>query len=295
MARSFIGFGQQQYIGTPYSIPFDIYGKAGKAVPLNFNWISYGASSAVPNINVLLNVKFGQAPLLQRINSIYIDNTNSNVPIYIYFPDTGYTIVQAPNSEGWHVACTNSFSFWVIAEGFVTGQIPSTVIIATDLPVQENTDYELQQQVALFRASQSITRGTTIYSKNVGAPFLGDQIEVDNVSLTMPSTVAILRQTSTGIIGITGVVAKGIQCSNVGGFAGCIVTINSAEGTPLFSWDFTVTAGSGSAQDIDVFSLTGMNLILDATQHWQLNNTGANISNGFVQLTIIFTDSLAPI
>lgn len=178
MSRVFVGFGQVPYIGTPFKQRANFGPRTINVVPLHFDWISYGASSATPNINVLVNCAGSQnAPLLQTITSIYIDNTNSNNPIYVFFSDTNYTITAEPNSAGWYPALTSKMQFWVIGEGFVTGQIPQTNIIVTDAPIMPFVDPELASAVNLEKASPTITRGGTIYNTNFSAPALGDQFE----------------------------------------------------------------------------------------------------------------------
>src|SRR5580704_7932466 len=106
--RSFIGFGQANYIGIPETQGIKLAGIKGVVIPLLFQWISYGASTAKPNINVLVNVNNQACIAMDQIRSVYIDNLGSDQPIYVNFPDTNYTIAAKPNSEGWYPAYTNA-------------------------------------------------------------------------------------------------------------------------------------------------------------------------------------------
>ncbi|MDE2020114.1 MAG: hypothetical protein KGJ13_07250, partial [Patescibacteria group bacterium] len=121
MSRNFAGFGQVQYIGTPYVVPIKLAGISGVVCPLRFDWFSYGASSLKPNINVLVNMDVQQCAKMDVIRSVYIDNLGSDNPIYVFFPDTGCTVSAKPNSEGWYPAYTNAKTVWVVGLGFVSG------------------------------------------------------------------------------------------------------------------------------------------------------------------------------
>lgn len=174
--RNFNAVPAFDYIGAPFYRPLNYGGIAGMGIPLAFNWISYGASTANPNICVKVSLKSQEtAKRVPSIRSVYIDNMNSNTPIYVYFPDTQYAVVCKPNCSGWYKAYTGELAFWVIGLGFVTNDIPSTSIIVTNLEIENAIDVEIDSAVALWKASAAISRGNTIYNQDFGTPALGDQ------------------------------------------------------------------------------------------------------------------------
>lgn len=58
------------------------------------------------------------------VQSIFIDNSNSNAKTVLTFTDTGFAIAIAPNSQGWFTAVTmeNDYTFSVASA--YTGPIP---------------------------------------------------------------------------------------------------------------------------------------------------------------------------
>lgn len=193
MARSFIGFGQSPYIGVLQPFPNHLV-PGSFIIPAFLNWLSYGASSAKPNVNVLTDMT--QAPRLKdswKIRSVYIDNLNSNVPIYVFFPDSGFAVVAPPNSTDWYPAFTNGRTAWIIGEGFATGAIPSTLIYFSDALMIPYSISEFDQSAPLYRASSLITRGSTIYNTNFGIPALGDQNTSGTVAANLLGGVAAVN------------------------------------------------------------------------------------------------------
>ena len=103
MSINFAGIPSAQYIGTPYALAMQIAGKQGYCSPLTFNWIAYGVNSALPNLSVNVNLQGNQVrQVLDKIRSVYIDNTGSSVPIYVQFPDTGFVVACQSYSAGWY-------------------------------------------------------------------------------------------------------------------------------------------------------------------------------------------------
>jgi hypothetical protein len=274
MSRSFLGFGQTQYIGQPYTRPIKLGPINGVAVPLLFQWISYGASSGVPNINVLVDLSQAPCKALDQIRSVYIDNLGSPVPVYVYFPDTFYTITAKANSEGWYPAFTNAKQIWVVGEGFLTGNIPQTTITLSNFPLPPNVNTELDQALALWLASPVITRGTSIYNTAFGTPALGDQL-----STTVPFSLALLNNTvglwgtpyPSGFIYLTsleiGAVGFGADSTSgqinieSTGVAGILIS-------PQYG-SFRTGSGASQAGVIPITNLQGLQIKLDATQTWR--------------------------
>lgn len=278
MSRSFLGFGQVPYIGQPFVTPIKLTGISGRVIPLLFNWIAYGASTTTPNINVLVNITNPSCKALDQIRSIYIDNLGSSNPVYVYFPDTGSTLAAKANSEGWYPVQTNSREFWVIGEGFFTGNIPQTFILLSNVPFQASVNTELDQAVALWKASPVITRGSSIYNSAFGVPALGDQSAAYFTTNNAPGVFqSNLWGTpfSSGFIYLTHISVKCIQVAVNGGGGQWVLESTGSAGT-LYTFQVSVQAGSNAGTPLvsptfqDLLTFSGMNLKLDATQTWRL-------------------------
>lgn len=279
--RTFIGFGQKAFIGTPGTLPAKLGGVGGTIIPLLFQWLAYGASTTTPNVNVLVDMDNADCRALDQIRSIYIDNLGSSVPVYVYFPDTNYTITAKPNSEGWYPAFTNSRKIWVIGEGFLTGSIPTTSIILSNFSQIPSVNSEIDQAVELRLASPLITRGTGIYNTNYGVPALGDQ-EFTLFSSNEPDgTTHPLWGTPypSGFLYLTGFQAN-VQCIDSSGVSGGRFVIEST-GVAGILYDINYTFYP-VIQNFSPVNRNGMNLKLDATQSWRMRIIigGANIING---------------
>jgi hypothetical protein len=292
--RTFIGFGQSSYIGIPQSQAIKLSGIAGVAVPLLFQWISYGASTVVPNINVLVDMRTSNCKALDQIRSVYIDNLGSDCPMYVYFPDTAYTVAAKPNSEGWYPVMTNSKVMWVIGEGFFTGDIPQTLIHVSNIPFVPSVNAEIDNAVALWRASPLITRGTSIYSSNLGIPALGDQFFSSGL-LDFPSLGDIQNLWNTPkLTGFLYITTLNVNCvfAFMGGNnqLGQIVIESTGVAGILLVPNFYAeksTVASPSNQPLPI-TLTGIQLKLDATQTWRMR-VAVPVDQGKVQAFSSFT------
>lgn len=295
--RSFIGFGQVPYIGQPQSQPIKLGGIASQAIPLLFQWLSYGASTLVPNINVLVDISQQPCVKLDQIRSVYIDNLGSDNPIYVYFPDTGYTVSAKPNSAGWYPAYTNARQLWVIGEGFLTNDIPQTSVILSNLFLPPSVNVEVDNAVALWKASPTITRGNTIFNSAFGVPALGDQLfasAVLNLN-TIGNTVPLWNTPfSSGFLYLTSLViniidpednsAAGSICNSVlesTGISGILMQPQYLI-QPNTATSVTFTPG------YTILSLTGLQIKLDATQTWRARVT-KNANQGFMQIYSSYT------
>lgn len=176
MSRNFLTYPLSQYVGTPFIKPISVYGINGQSVPIHLNWNDYQASTSKPNIVVQVDMSNQLvASKIQILRSVYIDNTGSDVPVYVIFPDTGCVVPCQPNCAIWAPCYTAGMIALVAGLGFLTGDIPTTQVTFTNLIIPPAANLEIQTAVSLWKASATITRGTTIYNTNLGVPALGDQ------------------------------------------------------------------------------------------------------------------------
>lgn len=292
--RSFLGFGQVPFIGTPGARGVKLAGIATVVVPLLFQWISYGADTTKPNINVNCDLNGKACTALDVIKSIYVDNLGNDVPVYVYFPDTQSTVVAKPNSEGWYPVFTNEKRFFVIGEGFFTGDIGQTLIVAANVYIPPSVNNEIDTAVALWKASPQITRGTSIYSNNLGTPALGDQFFSSGL-LNFAGVGATQNMWNTpqpsGFIYVTMLNVYCADCFMVAGAKlGQIVLESTGVAGILIVPNFYGPQGTILSTGVTPppLLLPGLQLKLDATQTWRLR-VAVSVDNGFVQAFSSYT------
>lgn len=97
-------------------------------ISITIDWSDYGAPT-LQEIGVSVNLVAGASTpnVIDSIRSVYIDNTFSNVPVYVYFPDSGQVIVAPPNSVTTQPAMTSLQSALIFSEGF--GDVPPTTTV----------------------------------------------------------------------------------------------------------------------------------------------------------------------
>jgi hypothetical protein len=290
MARTFLGTGQVPYIGTPYQRPIQIC-HGGKVVPLYFDWNAYGASSVKTSLNVLVSLRTPdvKAQLLQQIASVYIDNTNSFAPIYVYCPDTKYTAIAQPNSAGWYPLYTNGLELWVIGQGFVSGQIPQTTIFVSDLFIPPYTDLEISQTQQLMKASSNISQGNILYNQNFGVPAIGDQIKFGSIPLNVFQTLVFFNF-GQGFIYITGIY---LSCFGMLNNPASNVSFNfESTGVSGVLFQATVTSGNIATGDTNInfvpIAFNSINLKLNGNETWQFRNLNT-ISQGGATLYLVYS------
>lgn len=289
--RSFLGFGQVPYIGQPSTNPIKLAGISGVQIPLLFNWLSYLASTSRPNINVLVDVDNTVCRSLDQIRSVYIDNLGSDNPVYVYFPDTQYTIAAKPNSEGWYPAFTNARKIWIIGEGFLTGSIPSSFVILCNIPLPASVNTEIDNAVTLYKASPTITRGTTIYNSRLGTPALGDQLfTAQLLPATIVGATVPLWNTPypSGFLYVTGILIYGLGISNAVLNGGGMVIESTGIAGNLMSPSWIQQPNIPPGYVGEILKLEGLQTQLDATQSWRARMTTAG-DGGVVQIYSSFT------
>jgi hypothetical protein len=98
----------------------------------------------------------------------------SDSPMYVQFPDTGYTVVAKANSAGWFPVYTNQYKLFVIGLGIDPNNIPTTKVLVTNIGIEASTDVELESSVSYYLASPVLQRSGQ-FQPGFGVPALGDQ------------------------------------------------------------------------------------------------------------------------
>lgn len=132
MSRNFAEIPAVPFIGQPYAqsiatcTPRD--GKP-RTVKIAIDWSLYGVTGETKEMGVSVNL-LGQAveTPLDKIRSVYIDNTFSPSPIFVFFPDTQFTLVAPAGAVVCAPVFTNVQNALIFAQDFITGQIPKTTV-----------------------------------------------------------------------------------------------------------------------------------------------------------------------
>jgi len=157
MTVSLFGIPFAPYDRQLISTAFKRAGKSGNIVSALIRWSDYGAGSALSEFVVqLLFSQSGTIPQGFKPLSIYINNLGSDLPIYVFFPDTGYEVVAPPNSEGWYPIIANALIAWVGGLNFQDGFIPITTIFFTDLEIPPYVNIAVPETVVQELASAAV-------------------------------------------------------------------------------------------------------------------------------------------
>lgn len=295
MSRSFLGIPINLFKGSYTSFPIKLCGQSGKVIPIPINWIDYGASSAFPSQNVVINLR-GNATvkLLEHVRSVYIDNTGSTNPIYIFFPDTGYTVTAAPGAEVWAPCYTNGDNVWIIGQEFVTGFIPSTLVMFTDVFVQPFTSVELVTAVELNIGSRAVqgfhlAPGPTYSPKALGDISQDYLVTCNGTDVALWATPLVPDGVNGAILYITHLEISASAISNPAN-VDVRWQISEPGGEVAFLGQFTATptVQAGVSKLFGPFS--GMNVRLNGAKGWKL--TAPNIANGTLNCSTVFSVGL---
>ncbi len=289
--RTFQQYPLVNYIGQPFTKPISVFGVNGQSIPLTFNWLSYGVSTTAPNL--VVKVDMGTSLVAQKINtlrSVYIDNTGSDVPIYVIFPDTGCVVVCQPNCTIWAPCYTGGMIALVAGLGFFTGDIPSTAITFTNLIVPPATNIEIQTAVALWKASNTITRGTTIYNTNTGVPSLGDQFTTQNLNMNAAGTQTVFNL-GTGFIYLKNVSVTLTQVLAAGAGGSNINLFFESTGVSGVFFQYNILMAANATVAIATLINQVGDFKLDGSQLWRLRIAlvAAGFSTGVYTANFSFT------
>lgn len=273
--RSFLQYPVSGYIGQIFTAPFSVKGVLGQSVPLTFNWISYQVSTAVPAMVVAVDMSNAiVAQKIQAIRTVYIDNTGSDVPIYVIFPDTQQVIVCQPNATLWARCYTAGMKTLIAGIGFITGDIPSTFVLFTNFELPSELNQEIDTTIVRWLASNTITRGNTIYNTNFGVPALGDQL-FSPVTLPLTNTggnVTVFNF-GTGFIYITELVmVMEYYTPNQLGSTGQLIFESTGISGILASAPIIANSNAPLVNFQELFRIKG-NIKIDGSQLWRFRWT----------------------
>lgn len=276
----------QPYIGAPFRLSAGYKPSADDSpaiVPVTIQWLDYGVSQSQPNAAVALDLSgaSNRSQQLSVIRSLYIDNTGSDGSIYVYFPDTQFTVTCAPYSTQWCPVLSNSKQFTVIGKNFTTGDLSQTRVFACNFPVSPGGEQELQITYPQVRCSPQLERGLNLYGTGFTSPAVGDQFQflkapLNTLNGTISQNLFGTPYLAGGWITLTDIYL-GIMQSSVG-TAGRIweskIASNGIGGTLL---DLMQNTGSTTIPITEpLFSKSDLQYRLNAAETWTWAVSSAN-------------------
>lgn len=106
-----------------------------RSVEFQIDWSQYGAPNIDP-IGVAIDLSnLSNVNPLDGIRSVYVDNTFSDIIVYVFFPDTNFTLVCPAGAIVWLPVMTAGLKCTVFAESFGT-DVPTTVVHLCNFKVE---------------------------------------------------------------------------------------------------------------------------------------------------------------
>jgi hypothetical protein len=187
MARLFNGVLLKSALFSPTAQPITLFGKSNLPplqVSAFIDWKLYNNNGAIKTVGIPLDLGSGgtfqaantggtgaNTAVIDRVVSVYIDNSGSNVPVYVVFPDTGHTIICGPQSTETDLALTNGLKVIIYGLGFTGGPQPTTQIFFSNTILQANSSPEVSFVAPQYFASDTapgITNQTPYRALAVG-------------------------------------------------------------------------------------------------------------------------------
>ena len=276
---------QAQYIGAPFLLPGNKPRPPGESpgmVPTLFQWATYGVNQANPDVTVSVNLGGGASQSNQTsistIRGVYIDNTGSDGSVYVYFPDTQFTVTCAPFETAFSPVLTNSLMCLVAGRGFGTNDASQTRVFFMNEPVPFGSIEEIQNTYPQWRASPQLSRGLNQYSAGYASPAIGDQWQYQR--LQPPAGIKQIPILNTpflqgGIITLTDFsISRSTNANNASGGSGTIKILSLGASGTLYEFlysDANVEDQLG-VNPQPVVSKTGLQYKLNASENWVIQS-----------------------
>ena len=296
MGKSFAGFPTVPYIGAAYGIPSSQCRPSAVPpglAPFYIDWNNYNASSTNNKIAVAINILTGRnTPPIDVIQSVFIDNNDSLVPIYVYFPDTQFVASMPPNSSGWIRVLTNGLTAMICGDGFATGQIPKTYVMFSNVNMASFIDPQIQAVNPLYKASPAISRGNNIFTTGLGIPALGDQIKTISLSASSLVPIIFLPIQTDGFYYIN---SMSVSQSNVLRNGAGTTTVDYqlySTGASGVIFDAYYAAGNNTVNFAILYQQSGLQVKLDATEQFYVRIVpGTEVALGTISNIFTYTYS----
>jgi len=299
MSRSFLGIPFDPIQGLAPFLPASLCEPSNvppAAIPYYIQWRTYNVGSVKPDMALNVNLQPATQTLqIDKIKSVYIDNLGCDVPVYVYFPSTGFTVPAQPNSASWYPVITSDWNAVIIGQGFTNAsRNAETRVFFSNMGMAPYVSNELLQNVGLGLASSSVSRGGALQNLNYGAEALGDQFVQSQRPINAAGTTIALPARADGFYYIKSLrIDAWDLVSGVAGGATCTMLFNSftAPGVgTIINLGFLVPEVRGPVGNVNLFYMSDMNLKYDARFDYNLVTTvGVGTGSGNAILSICYT------
>lgn len=195
--RNFLQYPFGVYSGPLVSKGITYCGRRATVLPITVTWANYSfaGSSLGANVpNFAIRVSYGargpgNLPDDWQAQSVWVDNEGVDFPVYIYFPDTQFSIPVAANSAGWFPLSSNDREFFIVAIGIPTSSVVAnqeTLVILSEFNMPPYIDYE-QQTSLIQQLGSPVIQRSNILLPGIGSPALGDQLMSKTIGLVSGS------------------------------------------------------------------------------------------------------------
>lgn len=150
--------------------------KAPACVTVPINWADYGGGVGQ---SILIEVDLsilGASNPIDQLRSMSIDNSFSDQDVFVFFPDTGFTLICPANSIMMGPVWTNGLKAQVYASGFLNFTVPSTTFQFSNIPKDVPNVITAASIIvkSLYTSnSQNISTGTQAATKTFNAVYGG--------------------------------------------------------------------------------------------------------------------------
>lgn len=300
--RQFNGIPTQNYIGIPRSQSTQLGTRADQppqVVALTIFWNNYlNLFAPLPQFGVVINLTGGTGPkkTMDAIRSVYIDNTNSFAPVYLYFPSTQMTITCGAGQTNWSPVHSEDLVCILYGENFVANDLPITQVFLSNVVIPPFTNNEVQLVFNQLLQSPGVpVSDPTVNSPGFGVPAAGDRYSEGNMLLdgSINFTPIIPGNPAGGTNIITNFQANvhGVLSSSAtDGLGQCSLAIASGGGT-IFKWFWFQPKSSGiQVQNFTALLFSGIQYPVDATRDLVLDFlTIGTPSSGWVSAEVQYT------
>jgi len=244
------------------------------------DWSLYNNAGALPNVGIpldLANVTAGSAHM-SRIASVYIDNTSSNVPVYVVFPDTGFTVACGPGDAVSQTVLTAKTDAVVYGVGFTGGPQPLTTVYFSNQVLQPSSGADfgtVLPQYICSTTNANIPNNTSFRNLAIGDQQLSGAVQV----WTSGNPGAPGTPTDAAIAWPAGYTALG-----------CYVYITSVKLNLVGT--VNRTAGAAAENTFSTYSLYSADGELNIFTGYSQNLPAATVVNGTINAPLYSNDSL---
>lgn len=257
------------YSGKAYRFPIGLCAPIDRNMGPNSVRLTVDFSKYAINFNnpqVLINVNLlgdaVQTPL-DKIRSVYIDNTDGYTTVYVYFPDTQFAVVCPPHSVTMQPVMTNGQQAQIYSAGFFFSLLPIVTVHFSNAVVSA---YSIEQPLATVNAMFiGAVTGATVPGSSFTATFPNAAL----FPVTQTRIVAVAIATQCNVLSVVDNIF-GVIIGGVAATAGPIASLIDTGGNVFTLGIFYAVVPTGSPTTVTYN--TTQTCIAGAASMWALYN-----------------------